>query len=207
MSSSAEPSSAEPSSAEPPSAELPAEAPEERPPDADEWAAFEQRPVPGEPEPQPLAGPDREVAFLLQRYWDDMQAEQERARKETAQARTVLTELAVHVARLEGLLREAGEALRGAAGAKSLGRRLQVARKQVLEPLHAMGITTDDPAGRPYDEVADVVDITGWRYGPEFAAEVVAETVEPVVLDRGTVVRLGQVIMGAPPSAGTEDDA
>ncbi|WP_329066897.1 hypothetical protein [Streptomyces sp. NBC_01429] len=146
------------------------------------------------------------MAALLQRYWSDLQDESNRVRKETAAARKVLTELAVHVARLDGLLQEAAAPLE-TAGAKSLGRRLHVARKQVLEPLREMDITTRDPTGERYESVADVVDITGWRYGPEFTAEVVAETVEPIVYDRGAVVRLGQVIMGAPSSAGTENDS
>ncbi|MFD5780574.1 hypothetical protein [Streptomyces sp. NPDC126933] len=174
-----------------------------------DWDEFEERPVPeglGGPEQPDPVSPGREMAALLQRYWSDLQDESNRVQKETAAARKVLTELAVHVARLDGLLREAAGPLE-AAGAKSLSRRLQVARKQVLEPLHAMDITTQDPTGKPYESVADVVDITGWRYGPEFTAEVVTETVEPIVLDGGTVVRLGQVIMGAPSSAGPEDNA
>ncbi|WP_200308010.1 hypothetical protein [Streptomyces adelaidensis] len=173
-----------------------------------DWDEFELRPVPEGAEE--AAAPDsptpgREMAALLQRYWTDLQSESNRVHKETAGARKVLVELAVHVARLDGLLREAAKSLEEA-GAKPLGRRLHVARKQVLEPLHAMDITTRDPLGDAYESVADVVDIAGWRYGPEFTAEVVAETVEPIVIDRGTVVRLGQVIMGAPSSAGAEDD-
>ncbi|MFI0735053.1 hypothetical protein ACH4S9_39645 [Streptomyces sp. NPDC021225] len=174
-----------------------------------DWDEFEERPVPeglGGPEQPDLVSPGRAMAALLQRYWSDLQNESNRAHKETAAARQVLIELAVHVARLDGLLREAAGPLE-AAGAESLGRRLHVARKQVLEPLHALDITTQDPNGKPYESVADVVDIAGWRYGPEFTAEVVAETVEPIVLDCGTVVRLGQVIMGAPLSAGTENGA
>ncbi|MCX5560920.1 hypothetical protein [Streptomyces sp. NBC_00038] len=174
-----------------------------------DWDGFEERPLPaglGGPEQPDPVSPGREMAALLQRYWADLQSESNRVQKESAAARKILTELAVHVARLDGLLREAADPLE-AAGAKTLGRRLHVARKQVLEPLHAMDITTQDPTGKPYESVADVVDIAGWRYGPEFTAEVVAETVEPIVLDRGTVVRLGQVIMGAPLSAGTENDA
>lgn len=174
-----------------------------------DWDAFEERPLPeglGGPEQPDPVSPGREMAALLQRYWADLQSERNRVQKESAAARKILTELAVHVARLDGLLREAAGPLE-ASGAKSLGRRLHVARKQVLEPLHAMDITTQDPTGKPYESVADEVDIAGWRYGPEFTAEVVAETLEPIVLDRGTVVRLGQVIMGAPLSAGTENDA
>ncbi|QFR01157.1 hypothetical protein F9278_38830 [Streptomyces phaeolivaceus] len=177
------------------------------------WDEFDTRQVPDGAEEAEAAAeaadrlsPGRETAVLLQRYWSDLQDEGNRVQKETAAARQALIELAVHVARLEALLGEAAGPLDGA-GDRSLGRRLRVAGKQVLEPLHAMGITTRDPVGEPYDAVADVVDIAGWRYGPEFTAEVVAETVEPIVLDRGTVVRLGQVIMGAPSSAGAEDDA
>ncbi|MEU8697997.1 hypothetical protein AB0C61_10020 [Streptomyces sp. NPDC048680] len=174
-----------------------------------DWDDFEQRPLPegpGGPEQPDPVSPGREMAAVLQRYWADLQRESNRVGKESAAARKILTELAVHVARLDTLLREAAGPLEEA-GAKALGRRLDVARKQVLEPLHAMDITTQDPTGKPYESVADVVDIAGWRYGPEFTAEVVAETVEPIVLDRGTVVRLGQVIMGAPLSAGMENDA
>lgn len=214
----ADPTSTDPTSADPAAADsLPAEAgaaaetgtgPVQAATVSD-WDAFEERPLPeglGGPEQPDPVSPGREMAALLQRYWADLQSESNRVQKESAAARKILTELAVHVARLDGLLREAAGPLE-ASGAKSLGRRLHVARKQVLEPLHAMDITTQDPTGKPYESVADEVDIAGWRYGPEFTAEVVAETLEPIVLDRGTVVRLGQVIMGAPLSAGTENDA
>lgn len=217
-STSAEPTPADSPSADPTAADsLPAEAGAAagtgdgpvQPATVSDWDAFEERPLPeglGGPEQPDPVSPGREMAALLQRYWADLQSESNRVQKESAAARKILTELAVHVARLDGLLREAAGPLE-ASGAKSLGRRLHVARKQVLEPLHAMDITTQDPTGKPYESVADEVDIAGWRYGPEFTAEVVAETLEPIVLDRGTVVRLGQVIMGAPLSAGTENDA
>ncbi|MBZ3904798.1 hypothetical protein [Streptomyces griseiscabiei] len=168
------------------------------------WDEFEPRPVPEGAEAADPVSPGREMAVLLQRYWSDLQDEGNRVRKETAAARQVLIELAVHVARLEQLARAAAGPLE-AAGDRSLGRRLAVAGKQVREPLHTAGITTRDPVGEPYESVADVVDIAGWRYGPEFTAEVVAETVEPIVLDRGTVVRLGQVIMGAPSGAPADE--
>ncbi len=56
------------------------------------------------------------------------------------------------------------------------------------------------PQGLPFDQVADWVDVDGWRHSPEFQEEMVAEVVEPIVMRRGVLVRLGRVIMGAPPA-------
>ncbi|MDT0447080.1 hypothetical protein [Streptomyces johnsoniae] len=167
-----------------------------------DWDDFAERPAPRE-----AAGrdggdlpPDRELAAVLQRFWSDVAEERNKAHAEAAGTREAAVELAIHVARLESLLAEAVEPLE-AAGKRNLGRRLAVVCKQMQTQLAQIGVEATDPTGEPFDAVADEVDVLRWRHGAQYPAEVVAETLEPVVRDRGVVVRLAQVVMGAPAPA------
>ena len=144
-----------------------------------------------------LLSPARELATVLQRYRDDMDTQQRAGEQARADALDIAVELAVHVHHLTAI----SSRTEGAFAAAGLGRvhkQLRVLRDQMLAALAAGHISISDPAGAPYHEVADLVDVVDWRHGPAFAAEVVAETIEPVVLHLGRPARLGRVIMGAP---------
>ncbi|WP_067489636.1 hypothetical protein [Actinomadura hibisca] len=192
------------SSADPPPAEPPAETPDAPPaappvePPADtpyDWDAFAERPAPPELE---IDSPAREVRAVLRRYQADLSAERGRARDATGDALAVAVDQGALVARLESALERHREALR-AAGLGRVHLELRVLKDQMVEALRGGGVTFEDPAGRPLAEVADRVEVIGWRHAAGYPAEVVAETHDAVVLHRGTVVRPGQVTMGAPP--------
>ncbi|MFI6516488.1 hypothetical protein ACIBF1_13095 [Spirillospora sp. NPDC050679] len=188
------------SSADPPLAEPPCEPPPEEPRGTPGeapygWDAFAERPAPAELE---IDSPAREVRALLRRHQADLSAERGRARDATGDALAVAVDQGALVARLESALERHREALREA----GLGRvhlELRVLKDQMVEALRGGGVTFQDPAGLPLAEVADRVEVVGWRHAAEYPAEVVAETHDVIVLHRGTVVRPGEVTMGAPP--------
>ncbi|MDT0341983.1 hypothetical protein [Streptomyces litchfieldiae] len=159
-----------------------------------DWADFAPLPAPDE---LPGVPPDRELAAVLQRIWSDRSERRNEADAETARTRKAAADLAVHVARLEYLLAEAAGPLE-AAGKRNLRRRLDVVRKQMADELAEIEVVASIPTGRPFEEVADEVDVLRWRHSDEYTAEFVIETVDPVVRDRGVVVRFGQVVVGAP---------
>ena len=69
----------------------------------------------------------------------------------------------------------------------------------MIDALKATGLEVVVPVVKPFDEVAEMVHVEGWRHHEEFSAEVVAEVQEPIVIFRGALVRPGRVVMGAPP--------
>jgi molecular chaperone GrpE (heat shock protein) len=85
-----------------------------------------------------------------------------------------------------------------AAGSKRAHQQLRIVRDRMLAALEDAGLEVVDPEGRPFDDVVDLVDVIGWRHGPQFPAQVVAETIEPIVLHDNALVRTGRVIMGGP---------
>jgi hypothetical protein len=166
------------------------------------WDAFTVRDVPEGPE---LVSPASEVAALLQRYHADLA----RARDEIAAASRAglesLAEQAVLVVQLAAAL-ERYESLLQQASLGLVHRHLRVLKDQMMSAIAAAGLEIVVPLGRPFDEVADRVHVDGWRHREEFAAEVVAEVVEPIVMSGGALVRAGRVVMGAPASARPDEE-
>lgn len=159
-----------------------------------DWSAFGRRPV---GEPVELVSPSSELGAALQRCRRDLTAERAAAAEAAATTRADVAELAVLVFRFSAVLNHHDQAIADA-GLKSAGRTLRVLRDQMLSALGHAGLTVVDPVGLPYDAVAAAVEVAGWRHGPDFPGEVVAETVEPIIGHGAEVVRLGRVIMGAP---------
>jgi hypothetical protein len=158
------------------------------------WSAFRERPVPPEVE---LLSPAAELAAVLQRCSRDLDAAREATRQATASGVAMVAEHAVLVFQLAAVLGRTEEALT-AAGLTNVHRQLRIVNKQMVDALKDADLVIVDPLGKPFDETADVVEVTGWRHGAEFGADVVAETIEPVVFHGDAVVRHGRVIMGAP---------
>ncbi|MGK5558633.1 hypothetical protein ACSNOI_44225 [Actinomadura kijaniata] len=170
----------------------------DEPPSTEEpygWDAFAERPVPGDGD---FESPAKELGAVLRRYRADLGAERGRARDAASDALVVAVEQGVLVAQFAAALERRADALREA-GLGLVHKELRVLKDQMLEALRGGGVTVQDPVGLPLAEVADRVEVIGWRHAPEYPAPVVAETHEVVVLHRGTVVRPGQVTMGAPP--------
>jgi len=162
------------------------------------WGAFRERQRPPDVE---LLSPASELVAVLQRYRNDLDAERAAVRKAVASTLSIAIEQAVLAFHLAQVLGRNEEALTEA-GLAAVHRQLRIVKDQMLEALTGGGIEVADPLGRSFDDAADMVHVVGWRNGPEFSHEVVAETIEPIVLHEGKVVRQGRVIMGAPSYSG-----
>ncbi|MYW68223.1 hypothetical protein GTY65_29715 [Streptomyces sp. SID8379] len=174
-------------------------------PPALDWAEFAERPLPeGGDE---AVSPQAELAGVLQRRHEDLSAARGEAAQAASGARDTVFELASLVGRLEQLIADSEQPLADSGQAR-LHRRLRILKEQMLQTLRDDAVEVRDPLGLPADEVADWVDPVGWRYGPQFTAETVAQTDEPAVFHRGAVVRLARVFMGSPePEAAQKPEA
>lgn len=162
------------------------------------WGGFRERPQPPDVE---LLSPASELVAVLQRYRNDLDAERAAVRNAVASTLSIAIEQAVLVFQLAQLLGR-NEQVFAKAGLGGVHRQLRIVKDQMLEALTGGDLTVADPSGRSFDDAAEMVHVVGWRHGPEFADEVVAETIEPIVLHAGKVVRQGRVIMGAPSYGG-----
>jgi hypothetical protein len=164
-----------------------------------DWDVFTERPVPEAAEP--LVSPASELGSLLQRYRADLGAAEAQNRTAAIEGRTTAIEQAVLVGHLERALEGLSSDLQDAGLTRGY-KQLRVIKDQMLAALADGGITIEDPEGKAIHEVEDQVDVIDWRYGPHYTAEVVARTHEVIVFHQGSVVRIGQVEMGAPAPEG-----
>jgi hypothetical protein len=159
------------------------------------WSAFRERAlsVPVEH----MLSPASELEAALQSCWQWVDAERAAASDAIADAVDIIARQALPIFRLSVALSRNETVLAGP-GLNRVHRQLRVLRDQMLEVLESCDLLIVDPAGRPLGDVADAVDVIGWRHGPEFDDKVVAETIEPIVMRGTEVIRRGRVIMGAP---------
>lgn len=158
------------------------------------WEAFRERP---EPPAGELLSPASEVAALLQRYQHDLADQRAADQAALADAHSAAADQAVLVFHLAAVLGR-DETAFADAGLTRVHRRLNALRNQMSQAIERTGLRVVDPTGQAFDEVADLVHVIGWRHGPEFAGEVVAETIEPIVRHETELVRPGRVVMGSP---------
>jgi len=158
------------------------------------WATFRERP---EPPPGELLSPASEIAALLQRYRNDLDSQRTADQAALADAQGAAADQAVLVFHLAAVLGR-DEGAFADAGLTRLHRQLNALRHQMAQAIERTGLRVVDPTGQAFDDVADLVHVIGWRHGPEFAGEVVAETIEPIVRHETELVRPGRVVMGAP---------
>lgn len=162
-----------------------------------DWSAFSKREVPFDVE---LLSPASEAAALLQRSQvalDEAWKEVDNVRKEGLEA---LAQQAVLVVQLAAVLERYAPEYAQASMTKAY-RSLRIIKDQMLDELQRAGLEIVVPHGKAFDEIAHLANIDGWRHHESFSAEVVAEVIEPIVTYRGELVRLGRVVMGAPPEA------
>lgn len=159
------------------------------------WGSFAVREVPAGLEE--TVSPEAELAGVLQRRHDDLSAARGAAAGAAADARSTVFELASLVGRLDQVI-VAAEARMADSGQQRLHRQLRVLKDQMLQCLGDDDVEVRDPLGRTAQDVADWTDPVGWRHGPQFTEEVVAQTDEPAVFHRDVVVRLARVVMGSP---------
>ncbi len=159
------------------------------------WDDFSEREVPLHS--TELLSPASEVMSVLQHYHADLaQARQdiERTRNEYLAA---LAQQAIFVSQFETRLHDI-EVILVQASLERVYRTLRIMKDQMRSALHDIGIDIENPLDKPYDQVKDWVEVEGWSHREELKAEVVVEVLKPIITYRGTLLRLGQVIMGAP---------
>jgi hypothetical protein len=174
-----------------------------------EWAAFRERELPAGLDLD-LLSPASELVAVLQRTRRDADAQRAEAERAIAARRTPAAAHAALAFWLGVVLSEVEADLAGA-GLGKVHERLCVVQRQMVDALEDDELVLVDPAGRPFEEIAHQVDVTGWRHDARFDGQVVAQTLEPIVLHGQETVRPGRVIMGAPPagepSAGHSDES
>jgi hypothetical protein len=76
---------------------------------------------------------------------------------------------------------------------------LRALKDRMLEQIEATGLEVMHLEGASADEVFGMVEIERWRFAESYPAPVVVEELEVAVRLDGSPLRLGRVIMGAPP--------
>jgi hypothetical protein len=162
-----------------------------------DWGVFAGRPT---PEEITLLSPAAEMAALLQRYYADLYAAHQATEVTRGEGLAMLAQQAVFVTQMAATL-ERYKADLAAVQLIHVYRHLRVVKDQMLDALRLAGLDMIAPLGQSFEQVADLVQIEGWRHGEQFDGEVVAEVLETIVLCQGALLRPGRVIMGAPLTA------
>lgn len=161
------------------------------------WSEFAWRDeLPGQELPSPVA----EAAEAVRQQARELAALADAEAQTQAEAWRALAEQAVLAVQLGSAL-QAYEARFVDASLAREHRHFRIVKDQMLAALDAAGLEVVLPTGLPYGTVIDSVEVVGWRHAPEFALEVVAEALDPIVRHRGTLLRPARVIMGAPPQS------
>ena len=161
------------------------------------------REVSGEAE---IVSPAAEITALLQsRLFDIRSIQGVNDEKHMANLKA-LAQQAVFIVQLEASLYNYKTKLEEANLSK-VYRALRIVKDQMLVALQEAGLEIIVPLNKPFDEVAEYVDVIGWRHHEKFSEEVVVEVLEPMIFSDGVLVRQGRVIMGAPLTQKPSDSA
>ena len=150
------------------------------------------------PKDYALLSPAAEVAGLLKGHaaekqqWEDELAGQE---KEYDRLLAQVTDLAYLLddaaARFQPTLEEHGM--------KRMHRELRVLKDKLIQILQEAGYTWRNPLGERFEgDLPELVNVDGWRYGPEYQENCVAQVREPIILKDGVPIKEGSVVVGAP---------
>lgn len=161
--------------------------------DFPDWSVFSEREVP----PIDIFSPASDIAALLQMYRADLDKAQAHSESVHRKGMEALAQQTVLVVQLASAL-ERYKSEFEQASLRKIYRSLRIVKDQMLSALQDTGLEILVPQGKPFNEVVDYVDVVGWRHSKNFSEEVVTEVLEPIVLYNGTLLRLGQVVMGAP---------
>jgi molecular chaperone GrpE (heat shock protein) len=161
--------------------------------DFPDWSVFADRAVPS----LDVFSPVSEIAALLQRYRADLDMAQEHTESVRREGLEALAQQAVFVVQLEYAL-ERYKPQFEQASLNKVYRSLRIVKDQMLDALRSVGMTIIVPHGKSFDEVSAYVNVVGWQHSQEFTEEVVVEVLQPIILYHTTIIRLGQVVMGAP---------
>jgi hypothetical protein len=155
-----------------------------------------------------LVSPVAEISTILMHHQTTQQQERELAEQERkqfldmlAQQATHFTELMVVLERYNAVLENPQEHIETI---KRAYRSLRIVKDKMLDDFRKEGFEIDIPLGKKYEDVKEDVDIQDWRNSDKYTEETVIEVLRPIVRYKGTRLRTGLVIMGAPPEADTD---
>lgn len=161
-----------------------------------DWDMFDNRNV---PENIALISPSSEIAADLQKFYKKFVSAQKTIDQVRKEGLELLVQQAIFVNSFaEALSRYESELKKISQPKTDIYKHLRVLKDQMLDTFTTAGFEIFSPIGHPFDEVADFVNVQHWRHHDDFASEVVAEVLEPIVKYKGEIVGLGRVIMGAP---------
>ena len=150
------------------------------------------------PKDYALLSPAAEVAALLKEYSAEKQklkAELAEHEKDFDRLLALITDLAYlfddAIARSQPTLEEHG--------LKRMHRELRVLKDKLIQTLQEGGYTWRNPLGERFEgDLPELVNVDGWRYGPEYLENSVAQVREPIILKNGVPIKEGSVVVGAP---------
>lgn len=160
---------------------------------APSWAEFRERAALA----VELHSPAAELAAVLQRYREDLDAAANAGVESREQGLRALADQAALVVELEAMIGRYEPQL-VQASLEAVHRALRILKDRMLDQIAAAGLEVVRLAGASAADVIDLVEVQCWRHGDEFATEVVAEELEAAVRLDGVVLHSGRVVMGAP---------
>ena len=137
-----------------------------------DWDMFQMREVPIEVE---ILSPAAETIALLQSRLTDIRAVQTVSDEKHTAGLDALAQQAVFVVQLEASLQNYKTKFEEA-NLNKVYRALRIVKDQMLTALQEAGLEVIIPLGKPFDEVAEYVDVLGWRHHEDFTGEVVVES-------------------------------
>jgi hypothetical protein len=167
-----------------------------------DWSVFKERKLP-ETLNIDILSPSMEMSVLLQRYSGDAKKARQDIDAAHYEGINIAAQQAVYIVQLAAALENYEPALKDAS-LQRVHRHLRIIKDQMLSALAREGLDIIIPANKPFDEVADLVHVEGWRHSDKFTSEVVAEVLEPIIYYKGNMIRMGRVVMGAPPDNAIE---
>jgi hypothetical protein len=157
------------------------------------WLDFAEWPL----EAVEVRAPAIELAAVLRRYREDVDAAARASLEGRAKSLRALAEQAVLAAELSRLL-EPSRSGRAGEPVDALHGTLRRISTEMLRRARAAGLEIVPLVGLEANAVHALADVEAWRYDDALTCEVVLEELEVTVLHHGTVLRRGRVVMGAP---------
>jgi len=163
-----------------------------------EPVSFDQhspREIPIEGEFVSLAG---EIAALLNRHAKEQREIKEKYSQELLEMKRFCGRVMQIVFHLENALNESEKNLVEKGEVKTF-KRFRIIKDQVKDHLTKQGYLWRDPTGEQFtNELAEMVEVDGWRHSKDYDCEVVVEIREPIILFGNELILGGAVIIGAP---------
>jgi hypothetical protein len=167
--------------------------------DAPTWSDFAERPV----REFEMGSPAGEIATVLRRYRADLDAAARAGAEGRAQGLRALAEQAVLAVELDKQLESPSAASEPAFAA--IRDALRALTDRMLVQIEAAGLEIVRLRGSDARSVAELALVDSWRYDDAYETEVVVEELEAAVRHLGAPLRLGRVVMGAPPGGGPRE--